>query len=413
LKNLLRPLLKRERLVNLGLRGLTVLAKFLLSILIVKSLGVADLGVYGIFQTTLTLLVFALGFDFYTYNTREIPRGEQSTGFYLGNQGVFHLIVYLLILPISLLIFDFNVIDPQFLVYFYAILIFEHISQETYRALIVFKRSEISSMVLFLRSGIWIYALLLYWREGGDKSIESIFQFWLWASLLSVVVGIGFLPLRKPFSINLAWIKKGFLVAFPFFLGTIFYKAMEYSGRYFLDYFWSKSEVGVFTFFTGISNIVFIILHATVIIVMSPHIIEAALKGESEFNKVFEAYRSQIINGVILWTIILIAGIYPLLWYLDKPELIGELSSFFILLSATIFFCLSYIPHYGLYARRKDRAILITAFLGAIVNIGFNYLLVPKFGVTGAAISQSSGMLALMLGKGFLYSKSEDGKKQD
>ena len=97
---------------NLLFRVLTIAAKFVLSILIVKRLSVADYGTFGIFQTTVTLAIYVLGFDFYTYNTRQILKAnEKSVTDCLMNQLVFHGIVYLIVLPLLFFVFFFLAVN--------------------------------------------------------------------------------------------------------------------------------------------------------------------------------------------------------------------------------------------------------------------------------------------------------------
>ena len=191
MKKSLKNVLRKDRVANLSYRVLTIVFKFLLSIIIVKNLSVHDLGVYGIFQTTITLLIYILGFDFYTFNTREILREEKNISFLLLNQVAFHAIVYILILPLILLLFSYNVISTEYIVYFYVILVVEHTSQEIYRILITLKRSVIASLSLFLRSGIWIFILYVAWTYNlSSGTITDIFSLWFIGALISIIVGL-------------------------------------------------------------------------------------------------------------------------------------------------------------------------------------------------------------------------------
>ena len=411
LKKLLKSVLKKERIFNLIYRVITIVLKFLLSIIIVKYLSVYDLGVYGIFQTTVTLLIYVLGYDFYTYNAREILKKEsENISIYIGNQFLFHGFVYLLVLPLSLLLFFYNVVATEHLIYFYLILLTEHISQEIYRILIVLKKSVMASFTLFLRAGLWILALYILWKfDFTSKAIKDILILWIIGASVSIIVGIFQIPFKLKFKIDLDWIKKGIKVATPFFIATIFYKIIEFSGRYFVDFYWTKEEVGVFTFFAGISNALFILVQSTVIIVMSPYLIENANKGLKEFKEIFKDYKKQILYVTAIGFLLAIICIYPLLLYLGNDLLSQNLLVFFVLLLAVSFFCFSYIPHYGLYSFHKDKELLWASLLGAIVNIVANFTLVPKYGALGAAFAQVLSMLSLFLLKGFLFKRISNG----
>lgn len=401
MSRLVKKFFKNDRLLNLLLRAITIIAKFLLSIIIVKELSVSELGVFGIVQTTITLLIYVLGFDFYTFNAREIlkPNGKPLVDC-VGNQLVFHVAIYFIVIPLTLFLFYSNVISEEYLILFYLVLVTEHLSQEIYRLLIVFKKSVIASFLLFIRSGSWIFVLCSLWVFNIQKAnLTYVFTFWFLAALLSILIGIKYIPNLKGFSIDFKWIKSGLKIATPFFIATIFYKLMEFSGRYFLDYFNTKESVGIFTFFTSISNAIFVFVHATVIIVMSPFLIEGARKSSDDFKIIFKRFKKQMLNYTLAGSIIGIVLIYPFILLIQNDVLLANLSVFFLLVMATILFCVSYIPHYLLYVFDKDMSLLKSSIFGATTNISLNFILVPLYGVTGAAIAQIGGMLVLLLSK--------------
>ncbi|WP_164732247.1 polysaccharide biosynthesis C-terminal domain-containing protein [Flagellimonas oceanensis] len=396
-----KNLSKGEGLLNLGLRALAIGAKFLLSILIVKKLTVADLGVYGILQTTITLLIYILGFDFYTYNAREILKKDQkSLASCIINQLAFHGLVYLIVIPISFFLFMYGVIETKYMLLFYLLLVSEHLSQELYRLLIVLKRSVIASLILFIRSGVWIFLLALIWfLESQTSSIYQVLIYWLAGAWLSVFVGIRMiLPLHSS-KIDFNWIKKGIIISLPFFVGTIFYKIMEFSGRYFLDYYGTKEDVGVFTFFSSLSNTIFVFVQATVIMVYSPYLIEHAQLNSEDFKKYFSKFKKKTLINTLLGSFLGAAFIYPFLIYLDNKTLSADIYVFFVLLLATISFCISYIPHYKLYVFNQDIHLLKASIIGAVCNLFFNFILVPNYGVEGAAYAQFLGMFSLLIAK--------------
>ncbi len=410
MKNQFKRFFKRDRALNLIYRGLTILCKFLLSILIVNKLSVEDLGVYGIFQTTITLLVYLLGFDFYTYNMRELIKNEkESIDFYIGNQIVFHALIYLVCLPFTFFLFLWNVIDLQYFVYFYLILISEHISQEIYRILIALKKSVAASFTLFLRGGIWIVALYILWTfEWAIGTIKLVFLLWTIGAFVSLWVGFSYLRFKLRFKVDFQWLLKGIRVATPFLMATIFYKIIEFSGRYFIDFYWTKEDVGLFTFFSGISNAVFIFVQTTVIIVMSPLLIESSNKGPGEFLGVFKNYKKQLLTTTIIGLVLASFCIYPILLYLQKDILMQNILVFVVLMLACTLFCFSYIPHYGLYAYHRDGELLKASLFGAVIIVLLNFIFVPKFGALGAAWAQAISMLSLLVLKWQLYNKLQN-----
>ena len=387
---------------NLLFRVLTIAAKFVLSILIVKRLSVADYGTFGIFQTTVTLAIYVLGFDFYTYNTRQILKAnEKSVTDCLMNQLVFHGIVYLIVLPLLFFVFFFGVIDLEYLFLFYLILICEHLSQEAYRFLIALKKSVAASFILFVRSGLWIFILALFWSSFLDQAnLGLVLMFWFIGALTSILVGAKYLPKIQSFKIDFNWVRKGLIVSSPFFIATVLYKIMEFSGRYFLDFWFSKEIVGVFTFYSSIANTIFVFVQAMVLVVMSPYLIEAAQNDrQEEFRIKFAQFRKKTISLTLMSMLGSMVLIYPFVYLLNDEVLINNVGIYFFLAFATGLFCVSYLPHYKLYVFDKDRALLISAAIGALLNVLSNVILVPRFGLFGAVLSQIIGMGSLFVSK--------------
>ena len=87
-----------------------------------------------------------------------------------------------------------------------------------------------------------------------------------------------------------------------------------------------------------------------------------------------------------------VAGVYVVLWLVDKPELREGLPTYFILLGASVTANLAVIPHYSLYAMGRDKAILLATASGAGLNVALNALLVPAYGMLGAAIATAASL---------------------
>ena len=149
----------------------------------------------------------------------------------------------------------------------------------------------------------------------------------------------------------------------------------------------------------------FVFVQSTVIIVLSPYLIESANKGFKEFRKVFNNYRQQILLTTSIGFSLAALAIYPLLLFVDNELLLNNVLIFFVLLLAVAFFCFSYIPHYGLYSFHRDKSLLKASIIGAVVNVLFNFVLVPNYGVLGAAIAQAISMFSLFITKEIFFKK--------
>jgi O-antigen/teichoic acid export membrane protein len=85
----------------------------------------------------------------------------------------------------------------------------------------------------------------------------------------------------------------------------------------------------------------------------------------------------------------IIAGvaIFPLLSLVGNPIYQEHLSAYWVMLAVVLVAALAEVPHSGLYAKERDREIVVSTLGGLVVALALNLLLVPPHGPTGAALA--------------------------
>lgn len=398
---------------NLALRLLSMGAKFLLVAGIAKSLGTEQLGEYGLFTVAITMLLYFIGFDFYTFSSREILGKESEQQKWLfRDQFVFHILSYILILPLIFLLYLGNIVPIKHILVFISILIFEHFSQELYRIFVLLSRSLIANFLLFIRTGLWCYITILAWvlDINNTKGLEFIYIIWAISSFLSIIVSL--IILNKIYgrfwslkNIDWHWVKKGILVSFPFFISTICYKIIEFSNRYIIDFYTTKQDVGVFVFFSSIANASQVLIYTIVIMIFYPKMI--TLYNQSKFDEL-NKLKNKFYIEVVLYSVLVIFMVWCfidiILAYMDKMELSKYKDILWFLLVSVFFINLSYVPHYQLYVHKKDKLIRnITIFI-TIMSIPLNVIMIKQLGIVGAAYAYSAIFIIMHLIK-YFYSK--------
>ena len=392
---------------NLGIRGATLIGKFLLVYFLADQLTVEQNGVWGIFTTSIALSLYVVGLDFYTYSSRRIlDFKEEDRSPMLRDQLVFYFISYLVLFPILGLLFVFNVIDIKFAIFFYAILIFEHLAQEAYRTFVVFSKPIIANIILFLRTGSWAYLILILWTAGVDelKSLRWLYLFWMCGGIAALAVSLYFLAKFKFKSvkhipIDWKWIKQGIKVSLLFFIGTVGYKIIEFADRYFIDYYHTKEEVGVYTFYANMCNIVETFVHTAVIIIFSPRLIETFHKSNYDYRKTLAQFAKQVVIYTIIIGVALAILIIPLLKSLENDEYIRDYNAFVVLVLSKMVLNFSLIFHYILYVRKNDFPIIKETIIACVINILLNFILIPTMSIMGAALATLTSFLIVMLMK--------------
>ena len=403
------------KIINLALRGITLGSKFLLSIYLVKFLSLKANGEYGIFVATISMLTYVLGLDFYSFNNREILQENSSkSGKKIKNQFFLFTVVYLLVLPLLYVFGLFDFISEKYILLFYLILIFDHISIELYRLLVVFSKPIQANINLFLRTGIWILVLIFAWHNDFKdlKNLKSVFNSWVVGSFLSVVysifslskVGIS-IPWRE--KLETKWILTGLKIALPFFIATLSYKIIQFADRYMVEFYLGTKQTGIYYFFSNISMLIETFVQTTVVMIYSPKLI-ASLKREKPFQiDIFKNFSKEIIIYSVVAVASVCAIIYPLLHVVEKTELFLSISVFFVMVITRFIFNISLIYHFKLYVGKKDRVIMTSTLVAVLFNISLNFILIPLYGLIGGALATFISIFVMMSFKLFYAKKYE------
>lgn len=388
----------QKKFLALLLRGSSMGSKFLLVIGLSKELTTSEYGVFSLTITTLTFLIFFIGFDFYNFSHREIIENEDKKVQFLVSQFWFHLFCYFIYIPIIYFIFSNDIIPLKYIFPFYTLLVLEHIGQELFRFFNLFNKPNHANFTLLIRTAVWIGVMIIveHLIFNREITIMNLLYYWIGGSLLAIIYSLTYVARRfflkfkdiKFFSINHKWIKSGIKVSMPFFFGTIAYKIIEYSDRYMIDWFLDKEQVGIYSFYANFANIVNITVNTITITLIVPNLLRAVSSNEVKRIKIkIHQFSKELYLTTTLVSVCIIILIFPTLSWLDKPEFSNELSTYFIILLANIIFNLSLLYHFLLYAYKKDREIFKPTVYASITNIVLNIVLIPRFGIISAAIS--------------------------
>ena len=125
----------KNGVIGVGLRSITLASKFILLVYMAKLLSPEQIGVYGIFVATISYALYFLGLDFYVINTREIlaKSDKKEKARLVRDQLAFHGVVYIFVLPMLLVVFMAGLLPWKYIVWFYVLLVLEHLSQEAIR----------------------------------------------------------------------------------------------------------------------------------------------------------------------------------------------------------------------------------------------------------------------------------------
>jgi len=391
------------RVVNMGLRGLALISRFFLIFLLAKTLEPDQVGQFGLFAATVAFSVLLIGGDFYIYSQRELLSGRSERwSFILQHQALAACIVYLIALPLQALWFYFDLLPRTVSIWFFVLLVGEHLAQEVNRLLIALQRPVLASAVLLLRSGVWVWiAIPILWYYPEFRSLDTVYKAWCGGVISAFVIGAFVvyrtIPEWRLWKIDPLWIIRGFKVASLFLFATLCLRALFTIDRYAVEYLTDDVFLGVYVFFIGIAMAVSSFLDASVIAFLYPRMVSAFRKGKLEEYKSLqkEMRNSVFIVGVIL--ILTAAAITPLLLgWIGRPVYQEFMSTLWMLLIMALAYNIALIPHYSLYAIGDDRGIMLAHISSLVVFI------VVTFAMSSINRQQAvpSGLIAAFLWMG-------------
>jgi O-antigen/teichoic acid export membrane protein len=368
-------------LLNVGLRGITLLSKFILLFFLAKYLEPDQVGLYGLFTATISYAFYFLGFEFYTFSNREIVKEQlRNWAPILKSQASFTALMYLLLTPFLVLIFAFKLLPIEIAGYFFILLVLEHLSQEFNRIFVAMTKPVLASLILFVRSGLWVYFLVTTMYFTTDiHDLKYVFQFWIAGALLACTASTYYIyKLNLPgwnLPIDKTWIRRGVIKAAPFFLASAAIRGIFTIDRYWFEALTDLKTVGAYVLFMSLSNALISFLDSGVFVFAYPQLIKAhENKSMAEFHTKMKKLVQQVSGLLVISSLLIYFGTQPLLQVLGKPHYVEFQWMLPLLLLATSIFCLGLIPQYGLYAQEKDRHIIISNMISFFVFISMTAL---------------------------------------
>ncbi|SDB16499.1 lipopolysaccharide biosynthesis protein [Pseudomonas sp. NFACC13-1] len=359
---------------NIAIRGLTLVSKFLLIFFLARFLEPAELGIYGLLAATVGYSLYFLGFDFYTYSTRELLKRERHEwGGLLKAQGALTLVLYFIFLPLLSLVFIKDLLPMKVVGWFFVLLILEHLTQELGRLLITISDQLFASLVLFFRSGVWAVLITgLMFVEPDTRNLDMVFGAWTLGSTTALFLGIyrvkrmGLSGWRQ--SVDWIWIVKGLKVASALLIATLAIRGIFTLDRYWFQNLAGLDVLGAYVLFMGISMALMSFLEAGVFAFIYPGLIRAYQQRDPvDFHQGLRKLLLQTVGLCGAFSVVALVMIGPLLAWLGKPLYSEQQGLFVWILLATVLYALGMIPHYGLYAQGRDRPIIHSQIASLVI----------------------------------------------
>lgn len=392
----------RLRLINVGLRGLTLAIKFFFIICLAVYLPPEEVGLYGLIAVTVSYSIYFVGFEFYTYSTRDLvgkPKNDWPR--LISSQVVFFGIMYLLVLPILSLLFLFGHLPLQLLAGFLVLLVLEHLSSELMRLLVASENQMLATIIIFIKQALWaVFFVLMMWMFPATRNIETLLLFWIFGAALGIVIGIA--PLLKldwkhsVVSPDWKWVRRGIWIALPLLISSISARAIFTLDRYAFEALNGLALLGAYSVYMSIAAAMLSFMESGVFVFFYPRMMKAYKRGDlSEFESVYKKMEKQ----AFVWLFVLMISIsfsVPVVFsMLSERIYYDNILLFYGMLFAISVFLVGYIYQYALYATLQDKGIIVANIVGLaaasvmafLIGRYNSYWAVTLAMITGCAIS--------------------------
>lgn len=364
-----------------------------------RYLSPRDLGTFGLIASTVALAVYAVGFDYYTVTTRELVRRRvESWGPLLADQlrvnsGGYALAVFA---AVSLAFVGF--FDARLVAAVLVLTLLDHLGLEFNRLLVARRRPIAAHVVMALRSGVWGFA----WSAAVIPlpALRSLgWVLWLWGGSSAAAVALGAWLLRdalsqvRPSASDRQRVARGLRVAATFLVSSLAVRAQFALDRYILGAARTLEEVGVYTVYIGMANVILLIVESGVVAARFPDVVASLREGRPASEQQRELTRRAAATAGLAFAI-LAAGSWPVLGLFQARSYQDGYTSLVILGLGVTCSAASLPAHYVLYGRGADGVIVRTSLLGLVVMVAMAAWLTPLAGLRGAALATTSGLVA-------------------
>lgn len=391
-------------LTIMGLRGLTLVAKFALTLFIAKFIGLDTLGVYGLVAGAAVIFPIIAGFGLIRIVSRnavtqQLDEVTRVLRLYWGVQAAIYGFISFISLGISIYLHQLVLASIVL-----AIVFLEHVNGDLFVLLNHLLRPCLANVLMFFRSAAWICAymtlalifpslcdlnvLLTFWIGGGLLAIAGFIlatRDWPW---LSAASGAG----RR------GWFLQYFKASRILYANDIVNTVAQYTDRYLVSLFMGLKFTGVYVLFWSIGNALSNLVDTGIIQVSGPKLINAHVRQDRSYWAVFRFMLVQAVAISIVLAIATAVLVKIALPYLDRPFVADWMPVLWLVLLGFVLRMAYEVQGTVFYSHYKDSFTLLSGLFVIVLSILANVILIPPFALDGAAsaiiISYGAGIIA-------------------
>jgi O-antigen/teichoic acid export membrane protein len=388
--------------------AISQVAVFFLIPVYTRYLTPADYGVLEIFQTTALILgvilvmgmTAALFMSYFNYDDEERRKTVVGTAFIFltGTSFLFLLILMAVAGDFSSLFFG----SVEYTFYFRVIFLTLFFNVGTGIAFSVFrareesKRYAIFAVIQFLTT-VGLNILFVVFLH---KGVLGILEGALIAAFLIYCILLRDIVKNAKFSFSIAELKEMLSFGLPLVPAGLAAWIMTMADRYFLQFLSTSQELGLYSLGYKFGMVVQALIVGPFTLAWGPFLWSVAKEKNAK-----DIYSSIFTYFVLVGTAVALALSVlskQVLEVMAAPAFYGAYKVIpLIAVSYVLYGCYQILP-VGINLEKKTKYLALIVGVGAVVNLGLNYLLIPSYGMMGAAVATLIAYLLLPLGSYFV-----------
>jgi len=383
---------RKQMAATLGFRVVDMIVGFVYSIVIARVLIINQFGSLSLINVLILFLVYLCGLQVHTFISARVPgKSYKVSLIYLKSLWFFEILMIIFVSLISYFIKSIKVFEElEFYNYIFSILFFQLIGMDIMRFFFARKRITLANIIKSLLETLPRLMVIIYYLRGIDINITTILTILLVFKSFAVLFGfinLGPIQFYKA-SFKKRLIKQGILFSAPMLVTEIMQYLTNFGDRWIIKYFWSNYEVGIYSF---TYNLAFRLLGVTggiITAVLYPYLAESYNTSDKNGFKNIQKYMLFVSVGFYFLGALALLLIFPILVKIvGKEDYLKGYISLLILLFGMMLFIAAYPFRYSLVLRKRTSNIMKYTFIGVIIDLGLNFMLIPRFGFSMAAVS--------------------------
>jgi len=398
----------------MGMRAGMLAGKFLLSLFIVRYIGLEALGIYGLIGGAAAIIQMAVRLGVFSSLSRiavNQPLEELTKN--LRHYGVGCLVLYLLLLPIVIATgWHFGQMEIALLSY--AAIVLEHISLDVFVLTNNLNKPRLANMLLSLQSAFWIYLFMaLAFTIPSLRTLDAVFTFWIAGGLATLAIAALLTrhwPWKQAFheKVSLSWYHFHVLKSWRIYASELIGVIALYIDRYLISIFLNLELAGVYILFWQVTNAICNLVGAGVLQVYRPRLISAYQeKNDGQFKSLFYESSSRAMGMTFLLSIAAGIAVPYLIGFTNHPMAMEYLPLLWLMLFALLFRTAADICSYTLFAQHRDDLCLWSGLLKLVLSVGVGAAALLWIGIYGTIATSIVAAIAVVL-----YTANEWGKEK-